>query len=794
MKSFLSKNIELQLREFGANPLLISSDDIRRELIGDFSLNKYDDRMLEVSQQAFELLYSKLKYSISYPVNRKFVIIDSTGLNSKFRQDIINICKANNYKLVCLLFEYKDRKDWFVNEGGNNYVITKHINKLQKEVYRDIKSSDYHKIVRITAPISDVNITYIQDKNNLVVDGNDYTVIGDVHACLNELDELLRKINNTPILVGDWIDIKDDDLSSANHLNVNIIDYLYNRPNILLVIGNHEYNLHKHIMNNDYTESKYFNSRSLMAISEEYRNKFIELYNRSYTTIRGKGFIVSHAPCKSKYLLTDLDRPTNLHYKSDDDKSSIINTIYNESSYNTCWPLHLYGHITFNKPARTKWSIGLDTGVGYGNALTGYNVSTKEFITVRSNKIVDRQDSVLTDYKPIIQDLTAKLDEDDSKKLYGFIRNNTMYVSGTMCPADKWDNELESIKAALTYYKNKGQTKVLIQPKYMGSRAQVLLTPQEVSVYTRNGHKLKPTKELDKAIVNLEQELIKEDCKLSNWLSGLGNWYSILLDCELMPWSYLSKGLIEDTFEAYYYSHRLHNERMYKYSLYYDLINYKNSKQYLRDIDDQNKAKQQQQQIKGNKELSNFVNWKYIDSLEELGIFGQELDKYKQEEPVHFKAFNILKVEGPDKVLYSNSQFNRFNNKELLSLLNTPLYEVDVDDFGTALEVVNQYSNYEGVVVKPYYNCEGHAPYIKVRNVDYLRLVYGHDYTQHLHKLIKDKSISGKLSLSIKEWQYGNNLLDIHSSQMIEDNLEYTNNLIKLIFELKVEQRLDPRL
>lgn len=781
-KSWLSKNIELQLREQGANPLLISSDDIRRELIGDFNLNKYDDRMLEVSQQAFELLYSKLKYSISYPVNRKFVVVDSTGLNSKFRQDIINICRCNNYKLVCLLFEYKDRKDWFINEGRNNYVINKHINKLQKEVYKDIKASDYHKIIRITAPISDINITYLQDKNNLVVEGNDYTVVGDVHACLNELDELLGKINNTPILVGDWIDIKDEDLTSANHLNANIIDYLYNRPNILLVKGNHEYNLYKHITNGDYTENKYFNSRSLIQISEEYRTKFIELYNRSYTTIRGKGFIVSHAPCKSKYLLTDLDKPTNLYYRFDDDKSSIINNIYNDSSYNTCWPLHLYGHITFNKPARTKWSIGLDTGVGYGNTLTGYNVNSKEFITVKSNKVVYTQGNVLTDYKPIIQDLTAKLNEDDSKKLHGFIRNKTMYLSGTMCPADKWENELESIKSALAYYKSKGQTKVLIQPKYMGSRAQVLLTPEGASVYTRNGHKLRPTEDLDKAIMNLELELIKEDCKFSNWLSNLGPWYNVLLDCELMPWSYLSKKLIEDTFEAYYYSHKLHNERMYKYDLYTDLINYKNSDNYKAGI------------ISNNKDVTNFNIWKYIDDSNELIVFGQELDKYKEEQPVHFKAFNILKVEGKDKVLYSNSQFNRFNNKELLNLLNTALYEVDVDDIDAALEVVNLYSNYEGVVVKPYYNCDGQAPYIKVRNVDYLRLVYGHNYTQHIDKLIRDKSINSKLSLSIKEWQYGNNLLDIHSSQMTEDNLEYTNNLIRLIFELKAEQRLDPRL
>jgi len=778
-KSTLAKNIELELRQYNANPVLLSSDDIRRELIGDYSLDKYDDRMLEVSQQAFELLYAKLKHNISYPVNRKFVIIDSTGLNSKFRQDIINICRANNYKVVCLLFEYKDRKDWFINEGGNNYIINKHLNKLQKEVYRDIKASDYHKIVRITAPISELNLTYIEDKNNLVVDGNNYTVIGDVHGCVDELNTLLGSIDSTPILVGDWIDVKDDDLTSANDWNAAIIDYLYEKPHILLVKGNHEENLYKHIIKEDYTESPYFNSRSLIASSDEYRDKFIELYNRSYTTIRGKGFIVSHAPCKAKYLLTDTDKPTNLHYKKEDDKSAIINDIYNDKSYNTCWPLHLYGHLTFNKPARTKWSIGLDTGVGYGNVLTGYNVAAKEFITIKAK--CNSSYVVLDDYKSVVQDLTSKLDDDDSKKLHGFIRNKTMYVSGTMCPADSFDTELESIISALNYYKSKGQTQVIIQPKYMGSRAQVLLAPEGVSVYTRSGYKLKLTDELEQAVSNLELSLVKNKV-FGQWLDKLGSWSNVLLDCELLPWSFLAKGLISDTFEGYYYSHKIHIDNMTKYGLYNDLAAYKVSDNYKNGV------------ISSNKEVTNFNSWKYLDTSDELTLFGQELDKYKVDEAPYFQAFNILKVEGEDKVLYSNSQFSRFNNEELFSLLNSPYHVISVDDIDNAYNAINQYNKLEGVVVKPYYNSEGQAPYIKVRSRDYLRLVYGYDYTQHLDKLIRDKSITGKLNISIKEWQYGNKLLDIHSSLMTEDNMEYTNNLIRLIFELKAEQRLDPRL
>jgi predicted kinase len=781
-KSWLAKQLHHQLLKSNVDCRVLSTDDIRRDLISDIDADKYSSRMLEVSQQAFNLLYSKLRNYISYPVNVPHVIIDSTGLNDQFRTDIINICRDHNYKVVCILFDYKNREDWFVNNGGDKYVIQKHLDKLQKHVFKEIKAKDYHKIIRVTDRIDSVNVTYIEDKNNLVVEGNNYTVIGDVHGCVVELNEIVSSIkdeHNVPILVGDWIDIKSKDLDNANYKNAFIIDYLIANPQILLLKGNHEENLYKHINNNDYTENVHFNSRSLMATNEEYKAKFIELYNRSYTSIRGQGFIVTHAPCKSKYLLTSPDKMTNLYYKTEE-KCNLINSIYTDDYYNSCWPLHLYGHLTFDRPVRTKYSIGLDTGVGYGGALTGYNVATKKFITVKSAlddslKLLD----AITKFKHPVEDLEVKLDDDDTRKLSSFIRHKVPYISGTMCPADKTDTTLEDIKTVLSYYASTGQTQVLIQPKYMGSRTQVLLTRNSYEVFTRNGFKLRHTEELDIAIQALEDNVSDQ---LMTWINSLGSYTSILFDCELMPWSYLGKGLIEDTFESYYYSHKLHIETMVKHGFYTDLEGYKSSDDYINKVS------------LANKQVSSFSHWKNISNLDSLNKFGLELDKYGGIEAPYFVPFNILKVESEDKVLYSNGEFGKFNNYELLSLLDTPLHVVNVNDLTEAIRVQNLYSHLEGVVVKPYYNIEGQAPYIKVRNVDYLRLVYGHDYTSILHKFIDKKSIKGKLRISINEWQLGNALLDMHSSEFVESNKEYVNTLIRLMFELKKEQGLDPKL
>jgi predicted kinase len=780
LKSFISKELELQLKANNTDVTILSSDDIRRELLDDYSINKYDPRMLEVSSQAFNLLYAKLRNYISYPVNKKFVIIDNTGLNQQFRTDILNICRDNNYKVVCILFDYKNGEDWFVNDGGDKFVIQKHLDRLQKHVFKELKAKDYHKVIRVTDRIESVNVTYIQDKNNLLVDGNNYTVIGDVHGCVDELKQLISNIkdeHNVPILMGDWIDSKLGSVSC----NAAIIDYLLDNPQILLVKGNHEENLYKNL--NDLTreklDNKFFNSRQLIYDFPEYKTKFIELYNRSYTSIRGQGFIVTHAPCKSKYLLTSLNKMTNLYYTTEE-KCDLINEIYTDKYYNSCWPLHLYGHLTFDRPVKTRFSIGLDTGVGYGGVLTGYNVATRKFIIVQStldNSL--KQLDNLTKFKYPVQDLEVKLDDDDTRKLSSFIRNKVPYISGTMCPADKTETTLEDIKTVLAYYASTGQTQVLIQPKYMGSRAQVLLTRNSYEVFTRSGFKLKHTPELDTAIQALEDNVSNE---LMTWLNSLGPYTSTLLDCELMPWSYLGKGLIEDTFESYYYSHKLHIEAMIKHGFYTDLESYKISDDYVNKVPS------------ANKQVGNLNQWRNTSNLDNLNIFGTELDKYASTEAPYFVPFNILKVESEDKILYSNSEFNRFNNFELLSLLQTPLHVVDVNDLTEGIKVQNLYSHLEGIVVKPYYNIEGQAPYIKVRNIDYLRLVYGHDYTSKLDKFIDKKNIKGKLRVSINEWQLGNALLDMHSSEFVESNKEYVNTLIRLMFELKKEQGLDPKL
>ncbi|WP_144526428.1 ATP-binding protein, partial [Bacillus pumilus] len=83
----------------------LSSDRIRQEVLG-YDYDKYDQVMLEASEQAFHLLFERLKMVTSFPVNADFVVVDTTGLAEDFREKVREIARSNHYNLEVIVFDY----------------------------------------------------------------------------------------------------------------------------------------------------------------------------------------------------------------------------------------------------------------------------------------------------------------------------------------------------------------------------------------------------------------------------------------------------------------------------------------------------------------------------------------------------------------------------------------------------------------------------------------------------------------------------------------------------------------
>ena len=173
----------------------------------------------------------------------------------------------------------------------------------------------------------------------------------------------------------------------------------------------------------------------------------------------------------------------------------------------------------------------------------------------------------------------------------------------------------------------------------------------------------------------------------------------------------------------------------------------------------------------------------------EMDTFLHQLELYGQDCPIHYHPFSVLAVDGVSWL--GENQHSLFSQL----LPNEPHLVVDLGS-DNAVEIAEMFftsltesgSFHEGIVIKPLVYKTGVAPYMKVRNENYLHLIYGYDYRFNYQKMVENKRIGKKLELSIKEFELGGQMLNAKSKR---DLLELA---CKMKFQMNAENELDPRL
>ncbi|WP_134686847.1 metallophosphoesterase [Brevibacillus migulae] len=822
-------------QQFQANIQYISSDQIRQEVLG-FEYDKYDQVMLEASEQAFHLLYEKLKMATSYPINAEFVVLDTTGLSEEFRAKIRAIAHENNYNVEVILFDYRNREDYYASERSKK-LISKHINRLKKDVLGTLSREGYANIHRVryknfysptekkANPDYNVVIEDVHDYLSTILPQDQrYIIIGDVHECIQELKGLLLsygyqidgnklvatdKVQNTRIiLAGDWIDKGKNTRET--------VEFLYNnQEHFLFVTGNHEHFVYKYLKGEikgveQALLHSFFDSTQVLKNDAELLRKFNHLYTLSkpfFKMIGAKGpsFIVTHAPCRKKYMgkldINSVRHQRNFRLDRSEKLEERLAFLAQEAVNNH--PYHVFGHIAAKQAFRIKNKIHLDTGSVHGNQLTSVSFSHKPFF--KSQKSAN---AVMTDELPTlfhaergvaIQDLG----DDELRRLHYCSQNKVNFISGTMAPADKDDarQELESLRSGLDYFAKRGIRQVVLQPKYMGSRCNIYLHKEleQCFAVSRNGYKIKQIdlKEiyhslLDKFGGYMEQNKIA----------------MLLLDGELLPWRAMGAGLIEKQFTPI--------EKALESELAF--VQQNGFEQAWHTLVDQYKASgfEQDQYHTAKAALSEkygssvYQNYKHVYELLEAHVsvddqvrayqtYQKQLELYADEGELAYKPFALLKVvydHGKEQIPdWKTSEMYSFLSDDDFLLID--LSEVDhyekAEQFFARLTLEN---HMEGVVIKPEILDGKTVPYLKVRNPDYLTLVYGYDYrfSHKYRKLMKQKNIHQKLRTSMNEYRLGNRMLAIPFHEISPEHEEYKATVANLLFEVAREKEFDPRL
>jgi hypothetical protein len=85
-------------------------------------------------------------------------------------------------------------------------------------------------------------------------------------------------------------------------------------------------------------------------------------------------------------------------------------------------------------------------------------------------------------------------------------------------------------------------------------------------------------------------------------------------------------------------------------------------------------------------------------------------------------------------------------------------------------------------------------PALKVRNNDYLTMIYGVDFQRDLELQIRKRKISRKLECSMNDWMINYRLLEIPYSEVEPANYYYRNLMLDRILQEETESKLDPSL
>jgi protein phosphatase len=456
----------------------------------------------------------------------------------------------------------------------------------------------------------------------------------------------------------------------------------------------------------------------------------------------------------------------------------------------------VYGHTPVPEPEWLNRTINIDTGCVFGGALTALRYPEKELISVPASHtyaepsrpflLSEEQAPALTSQQQMddVLDISDVLGLDDNigKRIINTrlqknisIRGENaaaalevmsrfavnpkwlVYLPPTMSPVEtsKLPDLLEHPNEAFAYYRNNGVPQVICEEKHMGSRAIVVVCRDEDKaqqrfgvvdegigvVYTRTGRRFFNDPTTEAQFLNRVQDAIRS---AGLWSEFNTDW--MVLDCELMPWSAKARDLLQTQYAAVGTAGK---------NAFAETI------QLL--------------------ERSAARGADVTALLERYQLRSESVDQYLEAyrrycwqvtsvDDLRLAPFHLLATEGAAHVdkthVWQMEVLSKLRGAGDPVLHPTEYQVVDVTDENSMAAGVTWWEALtarggEGMVVKPInFIMSGRRgllqPAVKVRGREYLRIIYGPEYTlpEQIEQL-RSRGLSAKRSLAIREFALG---------------------------------------
>lgn len=281
------------IKENNLEPYTLSADNIRLNIANPVLT---EDGSYEISQKynkvTWELLYKYLEMRMQ---NGDFTIIDATHSDLKLLNKYKDLANTYKYTMYCLEFDVPLEEALKRNKERDNYKYVPE--RVIERTYETIKKNEkLPSALKKIESIGEIINFYTADVNQY----EKVVIIGDIHSCAEPLKEVLKDFNEETlyIFVGDYFDRGIQPVETFN-----IMLDLLEKPNVILIEGNHEEKSMKKFIYDEEKYTKSFEETTLLPLLKEYDVDYVraslkKIYKKLRQCFafefRGKKFLCTH--------------------------------------------------------------------------------------------------------------------------------------------------------------------------------------------------------------------------------------------------------------------------------------------------------------------------------------------------------------------------------------------------------------------------------------------------------------------------------------------------------------------
>lgn len=762
---------------------VVSSDDCRA-MVSD------DANAQDATTDAFDVL----EYIVGKRLARgRLTVVDATNVQASARRSLLALAKEHDVLAVAIVLDLPvgvavERNASRPDRAFGAGVVKRQHDQLRRSL-RALRREGF-RTVHVLDTLEDVAAAAIQ-RTRLFNDRRDehgpFDVIGDVHGCRVELEELLDRLGyvvtrdavgrpdgaahpdgRRVVFVGDLVD-RGPDSPGVLRLVMGMVA----AGTALCVSGNHEAKLVRALGRKDVTRSHGLQETlDQLALEDESFvvavREFCDALVAHYVLDDGR-LVVAHAGLKEKYhgraskrvrafaLYGDTSGETDefglpVRYPWADDYRGAATV--------------LYGHTPVPEPVWVNGTMCLDTGCVFGGSLTALRYPEREVVAVPAHETYyepvrplappERDPSVLAlddvlGHRVVETQHMGRVSlraENAAGALevmsrFAVAPDELLYLPPTMSPVDasSRDGLLEHPDEAFEHFAKRSVARVVCEEKHMGSRGVVRITRDGAGVvHSRTGRAFFAP-DVERVVLGR----VADAAQAAGLWDELGATW-LLLDTEILPWTAKAEAMVRSQYA------RVGAAATTALPAAVEVLEAAAARGAdVADLLDRTRSRDEN----ARRFVASYRH--YVQPIDNgLGVQVAPFQLLASDAGTYESHDHGWHLERADRLVAIDPELFRTTRRIVVDLAEAASRDAAVAWWDELTS-----GGGEGMVVKPYDNLvrgpKGLVqPGLKVRGREYLRIIYGADYTDpaSLDRL-RSRNVGQKRSMALREYALG---------------------------------------